>query len=221
MAQNAVAGAPGPGGPLYASPGFWIGTLTIAAISGFMAAVFADKKRTALSLGALAPALILGYQQGSPAPQGSSSSAAQHALLPTWLVQPALAEVPSPTTLHVAPSQGPDSVRFVRVVFSGGSEADLVAVVRSHAQALQLAAPATEEVRVHLTGPRSVVAIPRQTREVYAVLPNATTSRVSLTAGSDTVTLQLSVSEQRFMSGFARAFGVRSVAPVTATLRAQ
>lgn len=205
MAREALQTA-APADPSYLNLGFWVGLAVFAIVGG---AIASWKKpadfMTALAVGATAPALVLGANNGA----GSTTSEAHSTTIAArtgWLVTPLLAE-----SRDVVQGRW----RWVRVTGlsdAGSAGADLVAVLGVPATT-SITDTVPEQVRFHMQGNEAVVRVPAQTRQVLVAVGGARTAPLTITSlPGDTVTVQLTVGDRSFASGFRRALGLRDFA---------
>jgi hypothetical protein len=212
MAQQALRGHPDAGASyLYGEAGFWVGTLVFAVL-GFGIVLFYEEKspRRAVALGAAAPALVLGWAQGT---SGSSAQQARGDAAPPFPAVVTVAYAAEPTGASATALQRDDTTW---VVVSGLSAEDtgseLVAILGPTGPQ-----PARMVFRLDASSPP--IALPPGTQSVSVVVGGAESNRLTV-AGGDTLKLQVTYTDGSFWKGFRRAFGLRDAAGRRPLLRA-
>jgi hypothetical protein len=201
MAQQALHGHPDAGASyLYSEAGFWVGTLVFAVL-GFGIVLFYEEKspRRAVALGAAAPALVLGWAQGT---SGGSTQQAHGDAAPLFPAVVTVAYAAEPALASASPLQRNDTTWvLVSGLSAGDTSSDLVAMLGS---------TGTQPARMvfRLDANRPPIALPPGTQSVYVVVGGAESNRLTV-AGGDTLKLQLSFTDGSFWRGFRRAFGLR------------
>ncbi len=208
MAKDAVSGAPVGEAFLYQNGGYWVGTLIFGAIGALVVVLLGEKEiRKAVAMGAAAPGFVLGLGQGGTGTTVAATDApGRKVAVVEWLVATARAQQPKPVAAGL---KGGDTlwVRVLGIDSLRGSQVDLVARVRHSPSGY-------DAVTYHLTPTSATIPVQRSaTTMLFLVVAGARTDTVSISSGQgDTLKLRLVVRDRTFLSGLARAFGVRSVA---------
>lgn len=214
MAHEAVSGRAGGDIFLYQNPGYWLGTLLFGLIGAVVVYFFGESdRRKAFVMGAAAPGLVLGLAQGgSQEATALGPARAETLAAASWLISDAMAQP--------APAQDTSSRRrdtlWVRVI---GLDSVLRARTSLVTVGTHLATGSPRSQDLHALPlpdqPAAYLPVPRTARGVFLTVGDARTDTVTVSGIlGDTLTLRLDVKDQRFLSGFARVFGVRSVAPL-------
>lgn len=208
MAKEAVSGAPAAEVYLYQNSGYWVGTLIFGAIGALVAFFLGETElRKAVAMGAAAPGFVLGLGQGGTGRSTSAIDATGPRFgVAEWLVPTAQAQQPAALG---GVRQGGDTlwVRVLGVDSLAGVQTDLVALGRR--------SPSVHgAVTYRLTPTSAMVPVQRSAATgLFLVVEGARTDTISISSvQGDTLTLRLGVRDRSFLSGLARAFGVRSVA---------
>ncbi|HKE91799.1 MAG TPA: hypothetical protein VKB45_15805 [Gemmatimonadales bacterium] len=201
MAQQAVRGHPdASAGYLYANAGFWVGTMIFAVMGIGIAWSYSEKsKRRAVALGAAAPALILGWAQGS-GDQASSHTAAGAMRVKSPIVSVTYA-AESPLIPVLSRQQRDHVWVLVTGLVSGDTASDLVVVLGSTSTQ-----PDRVVFRLHV--PSEPIAIPGSAKQVYLTV-HGESSNLLPVPNADTLKLELKARTKSFWGGFRRAFGIR------------
>jgi hypothetical protein len=223
VANELTFSGPGANGYLGASLAYWLGALLNGLLGVIVVFLYREGNlRKAFALGIAAPGLILGAMQAGPI-QGTEHSKSQQGAMAAWIVGVAQARVP--TRAGALPQRGSGDSLWIRIsglATAGTKPTSLVTTYTSGGTGVHQTSE--DAITQRLPAKDTVVAVPsllgdRSVREVYMTVGAAETERIAATrAVRDTLRVNLEVTDRSFVSSFARAFGVRSVTPVKASL---
>jgi len=202
MAHDALVGSAQGESHLYASTGYWVGTLLFGVIGAVVAYYLeqGDRKK-AFAMGAAAPGIVLGLMQGAHT-NGSALPAQSQPTALSWFVPSAFA---APAPVHV--QQGD----MLMVTLTGVGPA----LARYGSVGLLIANAGQDLTAAKYTafGRDSTIAVDHgRSLRAYVLVGGVTSEPVDLSkATSIAVTLTVSVRNQSFLSGLAKTLGIRSV----------